>query len=238
MSASDINARTKLFSLLESQGSAWVLSATANWIGGNTSSGKETKSLKKRKASPKTKAGLLEAIEEKYPDWNLGKGKGISVSALKSALESGEKPEKKKRSTPYFNFLAIVRAEVKDMNLNPQQIIRIGSRRWSTLKWFASGKCLPVKEVLESEKLMIEAAEHYNSIEKDLEGLEKPVVRKSKKAKKPVKKSKKNTDEEEQEEQEDEEDDNSNNELNIMDEPVAGLFDMSDSDGEEEEESE
>ena len=71
MSTSDIKARTELFALLDIYGSAWILNATANWIGGNTSSGKETKKLKKRKASPKTKAGLLEAIEETYPDWNL-----------------------------------------------------------------------------------------------------------------------------------------------------------------------
>jgi hypothetical protein len=229
MPSSDIKARTDLFAILDSHGSAWVLNATANWIGGNASSGKETKKLKNRKASPKTKAGLLEAIREKYPDWNLGKGKGISVSELKSSLDSGVKPEKKKRSTPYFNFLAIVRAEVKDMNLNPQQIIRIGSRRWTILKKFASENGHSTIDIVESEKLLTKAAENYNTIEKDLEGLEKPVVRKSKKTKKTVKKIKKNKEEETEEDE-----DNSNN-ANIMDEPVAGMFDMSDSDDDDSE---
>ena len=212
-------AQKQLIALLEEQGSAWVLSATANWIGGNTvAPGKE---IKKKKASPKTKAGLLEAINEKFPDWELGKGKGISVAALKSALSSGEKPEKKKRTTVYFNFLAMVRAEVAELNLNPQQIIRIGSRRWTLLKEFAAENGHSTKDILESPDLLEEVKKQYSTIKEDLNGLEKPVVRK--KNKKTKKKAEKKLNK------------ISNEEESAHNKSVAGMFDLSDEDDEDDE---
>ena len=60
MSASDISAITQLIYILESMGIVWVLRETANWISGNTSSGKETKTLKKSKV----KKGSLNKSKE------------------------------------------------------------------------------------------------------------------------------------------------------------------------------
>ena len=111
MAALNQKAYAQLSALIEENGISAILGGISSITSGNpgkfTETGKPAKTGKK-KVSPNSKKGLLELIGEKYPEWKLGKGKGISIASLKEALESGEKPEPKKRVTAYFTFLTIV----------------------------------------------------------------------------------------------------------------------------------
>ena len=210
--------------IINQEGLATVLKWISDWSSDNpekmSTGGFATKTKKSRKKkTPKTKKALLELLNETHPEWKLGKGKGLSIAALKNALETDEKPEPKKRTNPYFTFLAIVRDELSDRELTSKQIIRIGSRRWTILKAYASENDYTEKDIIEDRERLAEVAKKFSSIEEDLEGMPEPKAKKPKqeKKKKVVKKSKDkvgNADESE----------------DISNTHVAGMFDMSDSD--------
>ena len=112
----------------------------------------------------------IEQLKEKHPDWELGNGKGLSLSVLKNAIKSGVKPSPKKRINPYFDFLAIVRKEF-ETQLSPRQIIRIGSCRWQVLKQFAAENGHSSKDVVKSEELMAEVSKNFATVEEDLKDM-------------------------------------------------------------------
>jgi hypothetical protein len=228
MAALNQKVYAQLAALIEENGISAILGGISSITSGNpgtfAETGKPAKTGKK-KASPNSKKGLLELLQGKFPDWNLGKGKGISIASLKEALESGEKPEPKKRVNPYFTFLALVRKELSEKDLSQKQIIRIGSRRWQILKTFASENNHAPNDVVQSEELIAEVAKLYASIEEDLEGMV-AAAPKAKKAKK-VKKVKKV--------EPTEHDDVAEASPSTEDLPVSGMFDMSDSDDDDDE---
>ena len=233
MAALNQKVYAQLAALIEENGISAILGGISSITSGNPGTFAETgKSAKtgKKKASPNSKKGLLELIQGKFPDWNLGKGKGISIASLKEALESGDKPEPKKRVNPYFTFLALVRKELSEKDLSQKQIIRIGSRRWQILKTFASENNHSPKDVVQSEELIAEVAKLYASIEEDLEGMvaAAPKAKKAKKVKS-TKKAKKTKKVEPTEHDVVAEASPSTEEL-----PVSDMFDMSDSDDDDE----
>ena len=220
MNTLNIKADTQLVQLLEENGVAAILNRISVWTSkniGNMRKDTIKPGKPKKKISPKSKAALLQTIKDNFPDWNLGKGKGISKSALKDAIESGVKPEPQKRKTTHFTFQEIVRADMAEHNLNPQQIIRVWSRRWNILKTYASENGKSTKEIVESEQLLAEVAKHYKSISEDLEGLSEKPVGRNKSKKKKIEQSKPSPTEQIQHTS-----------------SVAGMFDMSDSDDEDE----
>ena len=113
---------------------------------------------KEEKISNNSKKGLLKQLNEKHPEWKLGKGRGISIAALKEALKSDKQPVAKKRTNPYFTFLAITREELSSQQLTQKQIIRVGSRRWQIVKYFAATEGHNEKDIVESPKLLKEVA--------------------------------------------------------------------------------
>ena len=123
--------------------------------------------MPKKTTSAKSKKKLLDLLNEKHPDWELGKGKGFSISALKNALETGEKPEPKKRKNPYFDFLAIVRKEVADLDLSPKQIVSLGASRWKVLKLFSAENGHTTKDIVNDPELLKQVAANYAPIEED-----------------------------------------------------------------------
>lgn len=217
MATLDQKAYAQLEALIAENGLSAVLGGISNWTLGNPDKLKTTETPK-RKHACNSKKGLLEQLNATHPDWELGKGKGLSIASLKNALKSGEKPVAKKRSNPYFTFLAIVREELSERNMTPKQIIRIGSRRWQILKKYAGDNSLKTKDIIENPQLLAEVAKNYSSIDEDLEGLD--ITPKKTKAKK-TKKAKKKTPEET---------------TNTTNDSVASMFDMSDSEEEEEDE--
>ena len=231
MAALNQKVYAQLTALIEENGISAILGGISSITSGNpgtfAETGKPAKTGKK-KASPNSKKGLLELVQEKFPDWNLGKGKGISIASLKEAVESGEKPEPKKRVNPYFTFLALVRKELAGEELSQKQIIRIGSRRWQILKTFASENNHSPKDIVESEELIAAVAKLYASIEEDLEGMV-AAAPKAKKAKK-VKKAKKAKKAKPTNHDDAAEASPSTEEL-----PVSDMFDMSDSDDDDDE---
>ena len=214
----------QLAALIEENGISAILGGISSITSGNPGTFAETGKPAKtgKKASSNSKKGLLELLQGKFPDWNLGKGKGISIASLKEALESGEKPEPKKRVNPYFTFLALVRKELSEKDLSQKQIIRIGSRRWQILKTFASENNHSPKDVVQSEELIAAVAKLYASIEEDLEGMvaAAPKAKKAKKAKK-VKPTN--------------HDDAAEASPSTEELPVSDMFDMSDSDDDDDE---
>ena len=243
MAALNQKVYAQLAALIEENGISAILGGISSITSGNpgkfAETGKPAKTGKK-KASPNSKKGLLELVGEKYPDWKLGKGKGISIASLKEALESGEKPEPKKRVTAYFTFLAIVRKELSEEDhLTQKQIIRIGSRRWQILKTFASENDHTPKDVVQSEELLAQVAGLYASIQEDLEGMvvSTPKAKAPKKTKK-VKKTKKAEDATTAEKVADPTEDSENDEANDpeSEDRVSDMFDMSDSDDDDNDE--
>ena len=245
MAGLNAQAYAQLTTLLEENGLTSILGGLSNWTSANPGqciTGEQR--VPKKTTSAKSKKGLLNLLNEKYPDWELGKGKGFSVSALKNALETGEKPEPTKRENPYFDFLAIVRKEVADLGLPPKQVVSLGGIRWTVLKQFAAENGHTNKEVVKNPELLKKVAANYASIEEDLkdveiakkekkakkakkvEKVEKVEVEKVEKAKK-AKKPKKAKKVEKTKKDETPEDD-------VNDQPVAGLFCMSDEDSDDE----
>lgn len=252
MAALNQKVYAQLAALIEENGISAILGGISSITSGNpgkfAETGKPAKTGKK-KASPNSKKGLLELVGEKYPDWKLGKGKGISIASLKEALESGEKPEPKKRVTAYFTFLAIVRKELSEEDhLTQKQIIRIGSRRWQILKTFASENGHTPKDVIQSEELLAQVAGHYATIQEDLEGLvvstpkakatkkttKATKAKKTNKAKKVKKVEEATTAEKVADPTEDSENDEESS--HAGEDRVSDMFDMSDSDNEDEDE--
>jgi len=239
--------------LIEENGLQSVLGWIGIWVSKNTvkhTTGEQRGA--KKTTSAKSKKGLLNLLNEKHPDWELGKGKGLSISALKHALETGEKPEPKKRENPYFDFLAIVRKEVAGIELefSPKQVVSLGGIRWTVLKLFAAQNGHTNKEIVKDPELLKQVAANYAPIEEDL----KAIVRKEAadreeewrvndkgqtqaaaeaqaaadlKGAKNTKKEKKAKKVKKDETPEDD----------INDQPVAGLFCMSDEDSDDEDSS-
>ena len=215
MSGLNAKAYAQLTTLIEQNGLSSILGGISNWTSANP--GKciaEERRMPKKTTSTKSKKGLLDLLNEKHPDWELGKGKGLSISALKNALETGEKPEPKKHKNPYFDFVAIVRKEVADLDLSPKQIVSLGAARWKVLKLFAAENGHTTKEIVKDPELLKQVAANYAPIEEDLKGMKN--TQKEKKTKKP-KQAKKT--EKVKETPED----------NLDEQPVSGLF-MSDED--------
>lgn len=227
MATLDQKAYAQLATLIAENGLSAVLGGISNWTLGNPNKHKTTETTSKKKKTCKSKKGLLEQLNADHPDWELGKGKGLSIASLKNALESGEKPVAKKRSNPYFTFLAIVREELSEQNMTPKQIIRIGSRRWQILKKFAGDNHKSVNNIIENPTLLSKVAKNYASIDEDLEGLD--ITPKKTKAKKNTKEKKKTPEEPNNDKGEE-------SSTNIINDSVASMFDMSDSEDEEDDE--
>ena len=222
MATLDQKAYAQLATLIAENGLSAVLGGISNWTLGNPNKHKTTETTRKKKKTCKSKKGLLEQLNADHPDWELGKGKGLSIASLKKALESGEKPVAKKRSNPYFTFLAIVREELSEQNMTPKQIIRIGSRRWQILKKYSEDNSESTKDIIENPTLLAKVAKNYASIDEDLEGLDiTPKKKQQTKKTKDTKKAKKKMPEET---------------TNTTNDPVASMFDMSDSEEEDDNE--
>lgn len=227
MAGLNAQAYAQLTTLLEENGLSSILGGISNWTSANPGKSiADERRMPKKTTSAKSKKKLLDLLNEKHPDWELGKGKGFSISVLKNALETGEKPEPKKRENPYFDFLAIVRKEVADLNLPPKQVVSLGGARWAVLKQFANENGHTTKEIVKDPELLKQVAANYASIEEDLKA-----VKNAKKEKKPKKTKKvKKTDDVKKTANEDTQEDD------IADQPVAGLFCMSDEESDDENE--
>lgn len=225
MAGLNAQAYTQLTTLLEENGLSSILGGISNWTSANPEKRitGEQRGVKKT-TSAKSKKGLLNLLNEKHPDWELGNGKGLSISALKNALETGEKPKPKKRENPYFDFLAIVRKEVAELELSPKQVVSLGGIRWTVLKEFAAENGHTNKEVVKDPELLKKVAANYASIEEDLKVVK--IAKKEKKEKK-VEKAKKAKKVDKTKNDETPEDD-------VNDDPVAGMFCMSDEDSDDE----
>lgn len=239
MATLDQKAYAQLEALIAENGLSAVIGGISNWTMGNPNKLKSTPTAGKKKKTSNSKKGLLDQLNAEHPDWELGKGKGLSIASLKKALENGEKPVVKKRSNPYFTFLAIVRKELSEQNMAPKQIIRIGSRRWQILKKFSEDNTHSTKDIIGDPELLAKVAENYASIEKDLEGLDitpkkENKIKKTKKTKKAKNKTPEETVSNEDAEDLQEEGDTGSSTIPIND-PVANMFDMSDSDDEDDE---
>ena len=237
MAGLNAQAYTQLATLLKENGLSSILGGISNWTSANPEkriTGEQRGA--KKTTSAKSKKGLLNLLNEKHPDWELGNGKGLSISALKNALKTGEKPKPKKRENPYFDFLAIVRKEVAELELSPKQVVSLGSIRWTVLKEFAAENGHTNKEVVKDPELLKKVAANYASIEEDLKVVKiakkEKKVEKAKKVEK-VKKVKKEKKVDKTKNDETPEDD-------VNDDPVAGMFCMSDedSDGEDSDDEE
>jgi hypothetical protein len=218
MTGLNAQAYAQLTTLLEENGLSSILGGISNWTSANPRKCiTDERRMPKKETSGKSKKKLLKLLNEKHPDWELGKGKGINISALKNALETGEKPEPKKRENPYFDFLAVVRKEVASLGLSPKQIISLGSNRWAVLKLFAATKGYTTKQIIKNPNLLKQVAANYAPIEESLKGMEK-----TKKVKEP---KKANTTEKVD-----------THKNNMDDQPVAGMFCMSDEESDDEDE--
>jgi hypothetical protein len=225
MSGLNAKAYAQLSALIEENGLSSILGGISKLTSGNKEKitariiDDESRATKKMSAKEKKKQ-LMKQIKETYPEWDLGNGKGLSISVLESARKSGVKPIPKKRCNPYFDFLAIVRRDVESLDLSPKQIVRIGACRWNVLKLFASTKGYSNKEVVKSEQLLKEVAKKYSTIEEDLNGMQQmKESKKTQKAKNPEKKTETKVKEEEEH-------------------PAAGAFIMTDSDSDDESDDE
>lgn len=237
MATLDQKAYAQLAALIAENGLSAVIGGISNWTLGNPNKHKSTTTTVGKKLNVNSKKGLLEQLNADHPDWDLGKGKGLSIASLKKALETNTKPVAKKRSNPYFTFLAIVREELSGQDMSPKQVIRIGSRRWQILKKYSGDNSLSTKDIIQDPELLAKVAENYASIEEDLEGMN-TAPKKEKKTKKTKKTKTEKKEPEETTSIEDTEDSHEEDEApemsSITNSSVASMFDMSDSEEEDE----
>ena len=174
---------TQLIALLEKNGISTILGGITEWTARNpekTRTNKEPKTARKGKTKLK-KTQLLNQLKEEHPDWDLGKGKGLTLGALKIAVETGEKPVPK--TSPYIKFQEVVRKDIGSHKLSPTQVMKIIGCRWRLLKTFAGVKGLSNIDIVNSKDMLEELAKTYNTIEEDMK------TKKVKKAEKPKKKT-------------------------------------------------
>ena len=256
MAGLNAKAYAQLTALIEENGLSSILGGISNWTSANpVKRTTEERRVSKKPVSTKTKkANLLNQLKEEHPDWELGTGKGLSLAALKNAVETGKKPIPKKR--PYFVFQDIVRRDLGEHEFSPTQVMKIIGSRWAALKLFTATNSHTIVEILNDQELLEQVAKNYTDIEEILkDSTKKPKkadnvkktkkVKKAKKAKK-TKKAEKTKEAEEVENTQEAEEventqevekvektqgaENSEEEEDDEDQPLAGIFCMSDED--------
>lgn len=78
------------------------------------------------------KMRYIEKVNEKYPEWNIGDGKGYRLNTLRKSFETGKKPQKTPLSG-YMIFLNESRKKIKDDGFTGKNISKEAGHRWKEL---------------------------------------------------------------------------------------------------------